>query len=258
MAHPNYAYRILHRPASRARALLNGIPLYDRTVDKNVAPMQPVTHWLVRGENTITVELSPTPPSPNTPFMGPHFAISILRAEDLGKETEPPPLFKWEYPTSLMGLGLPLDLPLVGGGILPIDHDLPEASYRRASREDFPEEGTPEQRAAVLELYDAFASRDPARFEATMQLKVSEFERFYGPQPLSRAQAVQRMNAPWVMEPFDAHDLRFDRYADGRVAYARRASGKPAVRAVHRDEPYLGWGSDFYMTRLDGRWRIFW
>jgi hypothetical protein len=30
------------------------------------------------------------------------------------------------------------------------------------------------------------------------------------------------------------------------------------VRAVHRDEPYLGWGSDFYMTRVDGQWRVFW
>jgi len=38
----------------------------------------------------------------------------------------------------------------------------------------------------------------------------------------------------------------------------RRASGKPAVQATHRDDPYLSWGSDFYMTRQDGRWRIFW
>ncbi|MDI1446891.1 hypothetical protein [Polyangium sp. 6x1] len=257
MAHPNYVYRILHRPGSRARALLNGIPLYDRVVTQNVAPSQPVTHWLVNGENTITVELSPAPRSPNTPSMGAHFALLILNAEDLEKKVENP-VFTWEYPTSLQGLGLPLELPLVGGGVLHIPHDVPEPAYRRALPEAFPEEGTPEQRATVLELYDAFASRDAARFESAMQLKVSEFERFYGPQPLSRVQALQRLNSPWVMEPFDAHDLRFDRYADGRVAYARRASGKPAVRAVNRDEPYLGWGSNFFMTRLDGRWRIFW
>jgi hypothetical protein len=257
MPHPNYVYRILHRPGSRARALVNGVMLYDRIVQQNVAPAQPVTHWLTTGENTITVELFPAPESPHTPFMGAHFAIMILPAEDLGKEVEHP-VFTWEYPTSLSALGLPLDLPLVGGGVLHIAHDLPEAKYRRASREDFPEEGTPEQRAAVQELYEAFASRDPARFESAMQLKVGEFERFYGPQPLSRVQAVQRLNSPWVMEPFDAHDLRFERYADGRVAYVRRASGKPAVRAQHRDEPYLGWGTNLYMTRLDGRWRIFW
>ncbi|MDI1480998.1 hypothetical protein [Polyangium sp. y55x31] len=252
MAHTNYLYRILHRPASHARALINGIPIYDRIVPDNVAPIGPVTHWLVRGENTITVELSPSPRSPLTPDLGPHFEISVRLAEDLDRA-----VFTWDYPKSVAALGLPIELPLVGGGVLRIDDDLPDPVYRRGSREEFPAEGTVDQRAAVQELYDAFATRDAGRFEAAMDLKVSEFERYYGPQPLSRAEAMKRMNEPWIMEPFDAHDLRFDRYADGRVAYVRRASGKPAVRAQHRDEPTLGWGSNFYMTRLDGRWRIF-
>lgn len=252
MAHANYIYRILHRPASRARALVNGIPIYQRTPTANVTPVGPLTHWLTSGENTITVELFPAPPSPLTPYLGPHFAIFVLDAED-----QDTPLFSWEYPTSVASLGLPIDLPLVGGGALHIPDELPEPVYRRGSREDFPAEGTREQIDAVRELYDAFATRDAARFEAAMELKVTTFERYYGPQPLSRAEALQKINQPWVMEPFDAHDLRFDRHADGRVAYVRRESGKPAVRAVHRDQPYFGWGSDFYMTRLDGRWRIF-
>ena len=25
---------------------------------------------------------------------------------------------------------------------------------------------------------------------------------------------------------------------------------------MHRDEPYLGWGADFFMTQVGGRWRI--
>ena len=107
-------------------------------------------------------------------------------------------------------------------------------------------------------LLDAFATRDAARFEAAMQLKAEEHDRFYEPQPATKAEAMQRVNAPWVMEPFDAEDLRFDRQAGGRVAFVRRATGKPAVRAVHRDEPYLGWGSNFYMTCIDGRWRVLW
>lgn len=253
MAHPNYLARILHRPASRARVLLNGIPLYDRTPDKNVAPITPITQWLVQGENTVTIELFPAPVSPLTPFLGPHFQMAIMPADDQDSR-----VFAWEYPDTLKDAGLPTELPLVFPGLLRIEHALPEASYRRATPEDFPIEGTPEQRAAVFELYDAFGSRDPARFEAAMALKVSEFERFYGPQPLSRVDALSRMNQPWVMDPFDEHDLRFERYEGGRVAYARRFSGRPAVRAVHQDEPYFGWGSDLFMTRLDGRWRIFW
>jgi hypothetical protein len=253
MAQPMYIYRIFHRPASRARALVNGIPIYDRVVDQNVSPAGPITHWLASGENTFTFELSPSPRSPLTPSMGPHFGFLVQLDSDQDNA-----LFRWEYPSSLSALGLPTALPLVHTATFHVHDDLPAAAFRRATPEEFPEEGTAEQRAAVFELHDAFGSRDAARFESAMQLKVSEFEKFYGPQPLSKAQAMQQMNAPWVMQPFDEHDLRFDRYADGRLARVRRASGKPAVRAVHRDEPVFGWGSDFFMTRLDGRWRIYW
>jgi hypothetical protein len=253
MAHENYVYRILHRPASRARALINGVPIYDRVVEKNVAPSGPITHWLRRGENVITVELYPTPRSPLTPLLDAHFGIAILPAEDLDRK-----VFVWEYPDSLVEAKLPTELPLVHAGIFTVTQDLPVPAYLRASAEDFPVEGTPAQHAAVAELHQAFAGRDAAGFQSAMDLKITEFDRFYGPQPGARADALARMNEPWVMEPFDAEDLRFDRYLDGRLAFVRRASGKPAVRAVHRDEPYLGWGQDFFMTRLDGRWRIFW
>jgi len=253
MAPPMYIYRILHRPASRARAFVNGVPVYDRVVDQNVAPAQPITHWLQPGDNIFTFDLSPAPRSPNTPDMGPHFAFMVQDAADQENY-----LFKWEYPRSLSEKGLPIELPLVHTAIFPVSMDLPTPAYAKASREEFPEEGTPEMRAAVFELYDSFASRDPARFQAAMEIKVDEFERYYGPQPLSRHDAIQQMNAPWIMEPWNEHDLRFDRYLDGRLVKARRASGRQAVRAVHRDEPGLGWGTDFFMTRLDGRWRIYW
>ncbi|AKT40608.1 hypothetical protein [Chondromyces crocatus] len=253
MTHANYLYRILHRPASRARAMINGIPIYEREPEANVSPIGPITHWLSRGENAITVELTSAPPSPRTPLLGPHFELQVARDGATDQ-----PLFRWEYPDGVAAVGLTPELPWVHQGILLVDEDLPEPAYRRGTPEDFPVEGTREQHEAVYALYDAFGARDAARFEAVMGLKVQEFERFYGPQPLSRVEALQRMNAPWVMEPFDAQDLRFDRYVDGRVVHVRRASGKPAVKAVHRDEPYLGWGSNFYMTRLDGRWQIFW
>ena len=253
MDHQNYAYRILHRPASYARALVNGIPIYSRVVDKNVAPSGLITHWLAPGENTITVELAPAPRSPLTPLLGPHFAMIVLPADDLDRQ-----VFHWEYPDSLLAAASPVELPLAHVGVLHVAHELPVPAYRRGSPEDFPVEGTPAQRAAVAELYEAFATSDAARFESAMELKTTEFARFYGPQPLAAAEAVQRLGAPWQMEPFDAEDLRFDRYLDGRVAHVRRASGRPAVRAVNRDDPRFGWGTDFYMTRVDGRWRIFW
>jgi hypothetical protein len=253
MAPPMYIYRILHRPGSRARALINGVPVYDRIVRDNVSPAQPITHWLASGDNTLTFELSPAPRSPNTPYLDAHFAFWVQDEKDQENK-----LFVWEYPTSLEAMKLPTLLPLVHNETFHVSAELPEPAYAKASHEEFPEEGTPELRAAVFELYESFASRDAARFEKVMEVKSGEFDRYYTLPPLSKAGALQQMNAPWIMEPFNEHDLRFDRHLDGRLAKVRRASGRAAVRAVHRDEPYLGWGSDFFLTRLDGRWRIYW
>lgn len=253
MSYTKYLSRILHRPASHARVLINGIGIYDREPKANVGPMTMITHWLIKGENLITIELLPAPRSPHTPYMDAWLAMQIVTAAD--QDTA---LWRWTFPDDVAVLGLPIELPRLHEGILLVTEDLPPAAWLKATPEEFPPEGTAAQREAVRELYDAFASRDPVRFESVMELKASEHDRFYGPQPLAKAEAMQRMNAPWIMEPFDEADLRFDRYAGGRVAFARRASGKPAVRAVHRDEPYLGWGTDFYMTRIDGRWRVLW
>jgi hypothetical protein len=252
MTHVNYVYEIAHRPASHARVLLNGVPLYDRSQEiKNVAPRGPVTHWLVPGENVVSIELTERPRSPLMPYMGPHFSMSIASVEDGAQ------LFGWEYPDSVAAAGLEPVLPWVHTWAFTPPGELPQPVFLRGSPEEFPPEGTPAQRAAVAELYEAFATADKARFSEAMDLKFTEFERYYGPQPRARADSVSKLGDAWVMEPFDPDDLRFERYQDGRVAYVKRASGKPAVRATHRDEPYLGWGADLFLTRLDGRWRVF-
>ncbi len=257
MTPPRYIYRIMHRPGARARALINGVPIYDRIVKDNVSPAQPITHWLASGDNTLTFELSPAPLSPNTPYLGAHFTMLIREVKEEEK-IEEIDLFAWSYPNSLVDKELPTALPLVHTEVFHVSADLPTPEYAKATREEFPEEGTPELRAAVFELYDAFANRDGARFDKAMEVKYAEFDRYYELPSTAKADAVQEMNAPWIMEPFNEHDLRFERYLDGRLARVYRASGRQAVRAVHRDEPYLGWGTDFFLTRLDGRWRIYW
>jgi len=260
MAPPMYIYRIMHRPGSRVRALINGVPVYNRSVTDNASPAQPITHWLTTGDNTLTFELWEAPLSPRTPYLGAHFAFLIREVKGNNDPTpiEEIDLFAWHYPNSLIDKEFPTALPLVHTEVFHVSADLPAPAYAKATREEFPVEGTPEQRAAVFELYDSFATRDGARFDQVMDVKYSEFDRYYSLPPNTKAEAVQQMNAPWIMEPFDEHDLRFDRLQDGRLARVYRASGKQAVHAAHRDEPYLGWGTDFFMTRLDGRWRIYW
>jgi hypothetical protein len=254
MGKTTYLNRILQRPASRARVMINGIGVYDRAPgDKIIGPITPINHWLIKGENIITIELLPEPRSLLTPDMDAWFKMQIVTAQDQENV-----LWQWEYPEDVLSLGLPIELPRVHEGMFLVLEDQPTPAFFKGTPEEFPVEGTPAQREAVRELYDAFASRDPARFEAAMEIKAGENDKFYEPSPLAKAEAMQRVNAPWIMEPFNEEDLRFDRYAGGRVAYVRRESGRPAVRAVHADEPYLGWGTNFYMTCIDGRWRIFW
>lgn len=253
MSPPTYLCRILHRPGSLARVMINGVGVYERAPEKNVGPVMPISHWLHKGENLVSIELVEAPRSPLTPYMDAWLVAAICTADD-----QEGALWQWEYPADVLSLGLPIELPRVHEGVFLVPEDLPEPAYLKATPEEFPPEGTAAQREAVLELHEAFATRDVARFEAAMELKAEEHDRFYEPQPASKAEAMQRVNAPWIMQPFDPEDLRFDRFAGGRVAFVRRASGRPAVRAVHRDEPYLGWGTNFYMTCLEGRWRVLW
>src|SRR5262249_25691638 len=143
-------------------------------------------------------ELTPAPRSPLTPFMDAWFRMQIVTTEDQDRA-----LWQWEYPDDVLSLGLPAELPRVHEGVFVVAEDLPLPVFLKGTPEEFPVEGTPAQRDAVRELYDAFATRDAARFEAAMELKAGESDRFYGPQPLAKAEAMQRINAPWIMEPFN-------------------------------------------------------
>src|SRR5262249_49089111 len=183
MAKIAYLNRTLQRPASRARVMINGVGVYDRAPkDKIIGPVAPINHWLIKGENIITIELTPEPRSPLTPYMDAWFKMQIVTSEDQDRV-----LWQWEYPDDVLSLGLPIDLPRVHEGVFVVVDDLPAPAYFKGTPEEFPVEGTPAQHDAVRELYDAFGTRDAARFEAAMELKATEFDRFYEPQPLARA-----------------------------------------------------------------------
>jgi hypothetical protein len=143
MSHTKYLSRILHRPASHARVFINGIGIYDREPRANVGPMTMISHWLVKGENLITIELLPAPRSPHTPYMDAWFVMQVVTADDQDRA-----LWRWAFPDDVSVLGLPIELPRLHEGVLLVTEDLPQPAWLKATPEEFPPEGRPARRGA--------------------------------------------------------------------------------------------------------------
>ncbi len=247
----HYTYRIHHRPGSHALVRLNGLPVYDRTPDDLVSPTEPITHALVPGENTIQVDLLDAPADPSGAT---HFMLIIARLD----RPDPVDVLRWEFPNDVRVGGVFPDLPWSEEfTFTPQGDPPPPPVYLAAPEAMFPNEGTPDQVRAVKDFYDGFASKDGGAFLDAMRVRMAEYDRAYGENPKLRQDSVTALQEPWVMDPWNPEDLRFERWLDGRVAFVRRLSGKPAVHAVHRDEPFRQWGADLFITQVGGHWRVF-
>lgn len=249
MSKVHYTYRVHHRPGSHALVRLNGLPLYDRSPDDLVSPTGPITHALVPGENTLSIVLLDAPAAdvPN------NLAVILARLEPQA----PVDIWSWDYPLSVRVDGVNPPLPITEEYTFIPQGDPPPPVYMEAPEAMFPNEGTPEQHAAVRELYDAFASKDHDRFLDAMSVRMGEFDRAYGPNPAIVKESAQAIHEPWIMEPWNPQELRFERWLDGKVAFVRRLGGKEAIGAVHRDEPFRSWGGNVFITQVGGRWRVF-
>lgn len=253
MAIIRYACRIVHRPPCGARVSFNGIPFYESTPDKIVGRTSPVSHTFVPGENRIAIEIWPAPKLLEAPSLESRIQVMILTLDD------EKPIWNWEYPFSPREAGLEPTLPWAHADVFTPSGEIPEPVYFRATPEEFPREGTDEQRAAVDELRSSFEAKDFPRFSDAMALRQHEWGRYYGKDfdPTGPARAREALKEPWNVDPLAPEDLLFERYENGRVARVRRISGRPAIHAQHAVTPQLEWGSDIFITRVDGRWQMF-
>lgn len=248
----HYTWRVHHRPGSHALVRLNGLPLYDRTVDDLTSPTGPITHALLPGENKIEITLLDGPPDPTGVPTNLAFILARLERPD------PVDVWTFEFPRTLQESGVAPTMPWVEEFVFtPQGAPPPLPTYTESPPSMFPNEGSPGQHQALRELYDAFAGKDGDAFQEAMRIRMDEFERAYGENPQLRAESVQALQEPWIMDPWNPEELRFERWLDGRVAFARRLSGKPAIQAIHRDDPFRSWGADFFLCQVNGRWRVF-
>ncbi len=255
MALPTRMYWLVKHPPGHAVSItINDIPFYRRWSDCHEAPNGPFNHFLVEGENTVSLTMVEPDPPPIVTF---RFAFAVLRHSDDA------PLFAIQYPRFLR------DLP-EGEQRLPanyrttfrFDEPSPRPCWLDAPKTDFPIEGTPELRAAVTALHDAHRRADADAFFQLCDLKCTELQRYYGPRDdlvPEKAKAIWApiMAEPWDLDPLDWNEITFERRGGGRTAYVSRKEGKPALFARHKTDPTRTWEANLHLTFLGGQWRVF-
>lgn len=248
-------FQIKHSPGIVADVLINDVPFYRRVVDHNSSPAGPVNHLLLKGKNTVTVRLA----EPNAdPFRVRPFELCILR------ESDDKVLFRTRWPD--FAADYPKDeqkLPIVHETWFDFDEETPAPIWADAPLQSFPSEGTRELHEVVLELHTAYRMQDIDAFLKAMELKTSEFAKFYGQQPflspdVARETYGESLRQPWNLAPYDPTKVVFERRANGRAAYARGHEGGPALMALHKTDPAQTWEASLLLARVGDRWRIIW
>jgi hypothetical protein len=256
---PSYLFQVGHGTGVAVRVVLNDLPMYTGAGQQNITVSGPANHLLLPGENVVAVEIFPAPRPADAPTIEGPVTFTIRLDEDAGtivhRATWPDDA--WE--------ALPDDkqvLPFASITRFVADERLVRPAYWDVPPAEFPLEGTPDQHAAVVEIYLAFARRDVDAFMAANALKLSERQRA-NPDSSEFAGVTQRkalagyFNREWVVRPTNAEDLSFESRAGGRVAHVTRRDGGRVIQAVAADDPSETFGVDLFLTRHQGRWRVF-
>ncbi|MBK8939871.1 MAG: hypothetical protein IPM79_20170 [Polyangiaceae bacterium] len=257
MAFVPYYYVLRHMPGLALRLALNDVPFYRGVVTFNKATNGPVNHALVPGLNTVRMDLAAAPVNPDSPSARVVLDFDVLEQEGdrLVHTVRYPQLLERHEPKQRK-------LPLTHVETFEVEGDVPPPIWENSPREEFPESGTSEQLDCVFELWDAYKRQDIGAFLSATEVKLSDHQRYYGAAPeLAPAEAARtygaKLREPWDVAPFEPHELSFERWADGRVAYVTRKDGGFALLATHKTDPGQRWRANLYLTKVDGRWRIF-
>jgi len=254
---PTYLFQMHHGTGVAVRTLLNDLPMYAGPGQQNITVSGWANHLLLPGENHLRVEIYPAPrPADATTIEGPvQFTLRLDEEEGtiVHRVTWPD---CWE--------GLPVDqqiLPFVLSSRFVVDERLGRPAYWDAPPTQFPLEGTPEQHLAVQEIYRAFRQRDVEAFFDANALKLAERQRAYGGSDFDSSAQKKKLagyfGRAWALRSSDLGDLTFESRAGGRVAFVTRKDGGRAVEAVAVDDPSETFAADLFLTRHDGRWRVF-
>lgn len=256
---PSYLVQVSHGTGVGARVLLNDLPIYKGFGQENITVTQFANHLLLPGDNTMTMDLFPAPRPAHAPSIeGP--VVFTLRL-DVEEGTI---LHRVRWPDDMFEM-LPDDkrvLPFSHTTRFAVDERIVRPIYWDKPPVDFPLEGNPALHAAVAEYVAALQKADVDAFMEVNSLKLAERQRANGDRPElaageQRKKLVAYLSKTWIVRPTSMEELVFENRAGGRVAYVTRADGGRAVEAVAADDPTETFAVDLFLTRHDGRWRVF-
>lgn len=255
---PSYLFQVGHGTGVAARTSLNDLPMYTGAGQQNITVSGPANHLLLPGENTLTIEIYPAPRPADAPTVEGPVVFTLRLDEEEGTIVH---RVRWPDCAELLPVAQQV-LPFVHVSRFVVDERLVHPVYWDAPKAEFPLEGTPDQHLAVHEYLQAFRKSDVDAFMDANALKLSERQRA-NPDHSEFERGAQRkklagyFEREWLVRPTNVEDLAFESRAGGRVAYVTRRAGGRAVEAIAADDPSETFAVDLFLTRHQGRWRVF-
>lgn len=255
---PSYLFQVGHGTGVAARVVLNDLPMYSGNGQQNITVSGPANHLLLPGLNTVLLEIFPAPRPADAPTIEGPVVFTMRLDVDEGTIVH---RVKWPDVAEILPEAQQV-LPFAHTSTFTVDNRIPKPVYLDAPPSDFPLEGTPAQHAVVREVLDALSRRDIDGFMALHTLKLEERQKA-NPGHGELAAHVQKkalagwLQKPWIVRPTPMDELAFESRCGGRVAVVTRPLGGRAVEAVNSEDPSETFSVDLYLTRHEGRWRVF-
>ncbi|MDI1437281.1 hypothetical protein [Polyangium sorediatum] len=256
-------YHLTTAPDVLLHAYLNDLPVFRGPHRGPETQQGGANHWLVPGENTLTLDVlrAPRPRStgapPGEPIRFVLFTaadpvhapkdVTIIHEVRFSEIIERTPEAEHEpyHYTARFDLGVPVNAPV----------------YLSSPMSDVDCRGTPELHQAIADLHASLAAGDVDRFLDLCSLRNEEYVFAYeglGPTVDSLRDVARGFFASGpIVEPLEPDALHFEARALGRVVCVSRADGRSAIEARTRDDEAAVLRVDPWLTRKDGAWRIF-
>lgn len=259
-----YMCRLYHSPGTLVRVWVNDLPMYDRAPEKMTTGNFPATPWFQPGENEIVIEVNDAPPAPGLKNIPSSFELLLFgegKEDSVGVPAKIP-LYDQKYPAFMSRLPPEEQkLPARWRGTFRPEGPIPEPIWADAPAGPIPENGTPELWKVMHEMHRAFGQKDVDAMIAATTLKLEDQRRYHGNHPRLQLNELRQENhemlqEPWDLAPFEPSRMRFRSCAGGRVAYATRDDGGPALEARHPSGQHA-WKFKPLLMRRGADWQIF-
>lgn len=261
MKQTNYIfYAVDIKDGSWARVYLNGLPLHTQFAPGVMSHSGSITHLLLDGDNTLSVDVFAAPERWTQGAVKVEFYIPLRSS---AYELNLSMVHRFAFPEALGSAARnEASLPhhhestffVDNGGFSPLWADSPRLMA-------LDPRGTPELHAAVREIYESVERLDTDGFLALNELRLVDYERAYPGIAAARAETRRGVIRDFFshkprLPTLDMSELHFSLRADGRVVLVTREAGGYVLNGPAELDPRQRLRTDLLLTRYRGTWRI--